>query len=192
MISWSSSGQLVSFFPLVAGGLDLELVGLGLYHDVGWMCVKEGGVWSSEQAKLFEMMSFRVENRSQNQENSSFPLPLFDRPTDMSFALAGNLALDLDTLSVRLVRVDAPFADEFAARREAAVLERALLDRVEALACCLRQGNDAATPPVAAPHPRSPCRLRHPGRRHRLPSCGDRRDDSPSRCSQSLVGVRGR
>ena len=147
LISWSSSGQLVSFFPLVAGGLDLELVGLGLYHDVGWMCVKEGGVWSSEQAKLFEMMSFRVENRSQNQENSSFPLPLFDRPTDMSFALAGNLALDLDTLSVRLVRVDAPFADEFAARREAAVLERALLDRVEALACCLRQGNDAATPP---------------------------------------------
>ena len=35
-------------------------------------------------------------------------------------ALAGDLTLDLDALAVRLVRVAAPFADEFAARRASA------------------------------------------------------------------------
>ena len=47
------------------------------------------------------------------------------------FADAGDLALDADNLAVRLVRVDAPFADEFAARRESANLERALVERVQ-------------------------------------------------------------
>ena len=58
-------------------------------------------------------------------------------------ALAGDLTLDLDTLAVRLVRVAAPFADEFAARRASAKLERALYERVASFTTAFARGPGA-------------------------------------------------
>ena len=58
-------------------------------------------------------------------------------------ALAGDLTLDLDALAVRLVRVAAPFADEFAARRASAKLERALYERVASFTTAFARGPGA-------------------------------------------------
>jgi hypothetical protein len=72
-------------------------------------------------------------------------------------ALAGDLTLDLDALAVRLVRVAAPFADEFAARRASAKLERALYERVASFTTAFAGGPAAgAAPaaPAAPPHTR--------------------------------------
>ena len=64
-------------------------------------------------------------------------------------ALAGDLTLDLDALAVRLVRVAAPFADEFAARRASAKLERALYERVASFTTAFAGGPAAGAAPAA-------------------------------------------
>ena len=71
-------------------------------------------------------------------------------------ALVGDLTLDLDALAVRLVRVAAPFADEFAARRASAKLERALYERVASFTTAFARGPGAGPPaqPRPAPPPR--------------------------------------